>query len=101
MTSKASGRRKYTPIGIRSLFGAGGLLLEADDAAVRVELRDAEALRVGHAVQQGAGAVRPGLELARPTSARAGPRRMLSPRTQQNASSPTKSRASPIAWAMP
>ena len=38
---------------------------------------------------------------SRATSARAGPRRMLSPRTQQNASLPTKSRARPIAWAMP
>ena len=40
-----------------------GLLLEADDPAVRVELGDAEALRVRDLVEQRARAVRPALEL--------------------------------------
>ena len=101
MTSNASGRRKYTPIGIRSLFGSRGLLLEADDPPLGVELGDAEPLRVGDAVEERAGAVAARPRTRRATSASAGPRRMLSPRTQQNESSPTKSRASPMAWAMP
>ena len=101
MTANASGRRKYTPIGMRSLFGWAGFSSNPMTLAVGVELGDAEPLRVGHAVQERAGAPRAGLELVRRRRRAPGPRRMLSPSTQQNASSPTKSRARPIAWAMP
>ena len=44
-------------------LGLVRLLLEADDAAVGVELGDAEPLRVRDPVEQRAGAARPGLEL--------------------------------------
>ena len=62
MTSKASGRRKYTPIGMRSLLGLSGFSSKPIDPAVGVELGDAEALRVRDLVEQRAGAVRPALE---------------------------------------
>ena len=44
-------------------LGLVGLLLEADHPAVRIELGDAEPLRVGDLVEQRAGAERPGLEV--------------------------------------
>ena len=81
-------------------LGVLRLLLEADDVARRVQLGDAEPLRVRHAVEERAGAPRPASN-SRTTSSSSGPRRMLSPRTTQNASSPTKFRARPMAWAMP
>ena len=84
MTSNASGRRKYTPIGMRLLFGLFRLLLETDHLAIAVQLGDAEPLRVRHAVEQAAGAPRPRLELAGDIG-ELGPRRMLSPRTTQKA----------------
>ena len=92
--------QEVDPDGDEVALGLLGLLLEADHAAVAVELGDAEPPRIGDPVEQRAGARTARLELVR-DRASAGPRRMLSPRTQQNASSPTKSRASPMAWAMP
>ena len=56
-------------------LGLVGLLLEADDPAVRVELGDAEPFRVGDLVEQRARAERPGLEgrrRRRPVPVRAG-----------------------------
>ena len=81
MTSNASGRRKYTPIGIRSLFGCAGFSSKPTTRPVGVQLGDAEALRIGDAVEQRARrpTARPRTRAA--TSASAGPRRMLSPRT--------------------
>ena len=48
---------------MRSLFGHGGLLLEADHATVGVQFGDPEPLRVGDAVEERARAMRPGIEL--------------------------------------
>jgi hypothetical protein len=45
-------------------LGPSRLLFETDYVALRVQLRDAEALGIGDLVQEGAGAARAGLELA-------------------------------------
>ena len=82
-------------------LGLGRLLLEPDDPTVRSRTRRR---RTAAGPGPGTGACRRRTDPPRrpsATSASLSPRRMLSPRTTQNASSPTKSRARPMAWAIP
>ena len=64
MTSNASGPQEVDADRDQVRLRLGGLLLEPDDVAVRVELRDAEPLRVRDLVQQRAGAPRAAVEAA-------------------------------------